>query len=412
MSAPTGPPPAPATSSPGTPSSPTSVAPRRPGRRRVWLITAAVVLVTALLAVVVAVGVDNAGGLAGGPQDTAPTGHGALGKLLEDQDIVVDETRRFATVGAAAGPDTTILIDDSEQWLDEWTLERLLERQPGRIVILDVDQTMVEQADLPVRATRVGSGGATVTSELPAECTEPAALRAGTIALPARSWGLRPTDTTATACYPVGEPGWTVLRTEISGVDVVMMPRIGENQLLASQGNASLAMQLLGAHPRLVWWQPEFESSIDGGVDRREFDEIFGPSLLPPTWIHAALLAVAAVVAMAVWRGRRLGPILTERLPVVIPAAETVEGHGRMYARLGARARAATAIREASRGRLSRLLGHADDPEALAAALATRTGRDHRALLQLLAGPAPADDGELVALKRGLDQLEQEARRP
>ena len=78
----------------------------------------------------------------------------------------------------------------------------------------------------------------------------------------------------------------------------------------------------------------------------------------------------------AIWRGRRLGPILSERLPVTVRAAETVEGHGRLYYRLSARDRAAGALRAGSRQRLSRAFGHADDALALSAAVGARTGRD------------------------------------
>ena len=55
-----------------------------------------------------------------------------------------------------------------------------------------------------------------------------------------------------------------------------------------------------------------------------------------------------AFLVVGVWRGRRLGPIMTEPLPVTVRAAETVEGHGRLYHRLNARDRAANALRAGS----------------------------------------------------------------
>ena len=118
-----------------------------------------------------------------------------------------------------------------------------------------------------------------------------------------------------------------------------------------------------------------------------------------------------AFVVVAIWRGRRLGPILSEPLPVRVRAAETVEGHGRLYHRLAARDRAAEALRAGSIARLSRAFGHAEDPLALSAAVARRTGRDPAEVRRLLFEAVPGSDDDLVNLARHLDRLEQEARR-
>jgi len=42
------------------------------------------------------------------------------------------------------------------------------------------------------------------------------------------------------------------------------------------------------------------------------------------TWMVLQLCLV--VLLLAVWKGRRLGPLVAERLPVVVRASETVEG--------------------------------------------------------------------------------------
>jgi hypothetical protein len=114
------------------------------------------------------------------------------------------------------------------------------------------------------------------------------------------------------------------------------------------------------------------------------------PTLLPSWWQIGVVQAVIALVVVGIWRGRRLGPILTEPLPVTVRASETVEGHGRLYHRLAARDRAAEALRTATRQRLSRSFGAADDPEVLAEAVARRTARSPNEISRLLAGPAPA----------------------
>jgi hypothetical protein len=124
------------------------------------------------------------------------------------------------------------------------------------------------------------------------------------------------------------------------------------------------------------------------------------------------LQAGLAVVILGIWRGRRLGPILSERLPVKVRSSETVEGHGRLYFRLGARDRAAAALRAGSVQRLGAVFGHRDDPAMLAQVVAQRVGRDVPQVRLWLAGPAPPDDDQLTTLARNLDQLEQEALRP
>ncbi len=83
------------------------------------------------------------------------------------------------------------------------------------------------------------------------------------------------------------------------------------------------------------------------------------PTLLPPWWQIAVVQAFLGLVVVGIWRGRRLGPILVEPLPVAVRAAETVEGHGRLYHRLGARDRAAEALRSGTRARLGRAYGSA-----------------------------------------------------
>ncbi len=64
------------------------------------------------------------------------------------------------------------------------------------------------------------------------------------------------------------------------------------------------------------------------------------------------LQLAVAVVLLALWRARRLGPVVPESLPVVVRAAEATEGRGRMYRRAGARDRAAGRLRAATRTRI------------------------------------------------------------
>jgi hypothetical protein len=93
---------------------------------------------------------------------------------------------------------------------------------------------------------------------------------------------------------------------------------------------------------------------------------------------------------------------------VVVRAAEAVEGHGRLYRRAHAHARAAAALRA---GTVQRLARHTGLPRTATAAdvgalVAPLTGRDPSRLHELLAGPAPADDAGLLSLANALQELE------
>jgi hypothetical protein len=98
---------------------------------------------------------------------------------------------------------------------------------------------------------------------------------------------------------------------------------------------------------------------------------------------------------------------VAEPLPVIVRAAETVEGRSRLYRRGRARDTAAAALRSGARARLAGPLGLGGEPapEALAAAVASRAGRPVAVAGGLLYGPAPADDPALVRLATDLDEL-------
>jgi hypothetical protein len=100
-----------------------------------------------------------------------------------------------------------------------------------------------------------------------------------------------------------------------------------------------------------------------------------------------------------------------ERLPVVVRAAETTEGHGRLYRARRSRDSAAAALREAALRRILPLLGLAPDSaqDVVSAAVAQRTGESLDDVITTVAGGPPADDAALVRLADRLDELERKA---
>ena len=131
-----------------------------------------------------------------------------------------------------------------------------------------------------------------------------------------------------------------------------------------------------------------------------------------PDWVlPAALQLLLAGLLLALWRGRRLGPPVVEPLPVVVRAAEAVEGRSRLYRRAQARDRAAEALRSGALARMVPRLGidssggGEPSPEAVVAAVASRSGRSDAAVHAVLFGPPPTDDAGLVALADSLDSI-------
>jgi hypothetical protein len=210
----------------------------------------------------------------------------------------------------------------------------------------------------------------------------------------------------AAECYRVdGHP--TLVRYQAGGRTVTVLgsgvPLT--NAALAHRGNAALALNLLRGSPRIVWLVPSPPAITPAG-QKSLFQEIPGPA-----YLVTLQLFIAAGLA-ALWRTRRLGPLVAEPLPVVVRASETVEGHGRLYRSRRSRGRTAAVLRDAARHRITaRLALPADaDASAVSAAVAAVTGREPGAVQATLYGPVPRDDAALVALGQDIDALEGEVR--
>ena len=159
-----------------------------------------------------------------------------------------------------------------------------------------------------------------------------------------------------------------------------------------------------------MWWLPSANDPLQFAEDA----PVELSDLIPP-WVGWALLQVIVAVLLTVWwRGRRLGRVVIEPLPVVVRATETVEGRARLYRRSSARGRAADALRGSTTGRLrTRLsLPRGVPLTEVVAAVAVRTGRPETEIAALLTpGDDPTDDAGLTRLAQALDNLENEVRR-
>ena len=114
------------------------------------------------------------------------------------------------------------------------------------------------------------------------------------------------------------------------------------NESIAGNGNAALALWSLGSADTLVWYLP-VPADIPAG------EAPANPFSLLPDWVNPLLVWTLVVAALAAfWRGRRLGPLAMEPMPVVVRAAETAEGRARLYQDSRALDRAADNLRAAT----------------------------------------------------------------
>ena len=179
-------------------------------------------------------------------------------------------------------------------------------------------------------------------------------------------------------CFP-GDLGAVVLRPGDSLMLFGADQAFTNDQVLRAD-NAAVALRVMGQDRRLVWYVPSLADLAAG-------EGVSLTSLLP-RWIFPGLwVAGLVLVAVVVWRGRRLGALASEPLPVVVRAVETTRSLGRLYRRAGDRAHAADSLRRSARARCAERLrlGSRIDPDSLVREVARRTGRPESQVAHLLA---------------------------
>ncbi|MGP2442206.1 DUF4350 domain-containing protein [Streptomyces sp. JW3] len=414
-----------------------------PTARHLWIRTRGIALALVLLvagAVAIAVVRSDARHGELDPRSADPYGSRAVAELLADRGVSTRMISTLAEARAATGPDTTLLVAVPDRLTEaqQTRLRSAASGSGGRTVLVAPGSASVERLAPGVTADPAISLDSTLSPG--AGCDLPAARRAG----PADTGGIRYTTVhlDTDACYrserlatllrvpeQTGQPSEDAAEAPADGPDgtsegtatgdtiVLGAPDILLNNRLDEHGNASLALQLLGSRPHLVWYLPSLsDTTAEDDGERSLFD------LLPSGWLWGTLQLFFAAAVAALWRARRLGPLVPEKLPVAIRASETVEGRARLYRKANARDRAAAALRSTSRTRLAPLVGipvpQAHTPEALLPALSAHLHGEHggpdtgQSPHTLLFGPPPGDDAALISLADQLDELERQVRRP
>ena len=359
-------------------------------RHRTTLVIAAFLL----LAVVVALftrGAPTGESADYDPANAGGDGARAVARVLADQGVEVDVVRSANDLADAGADDRTTVVVTSAEQLGESTVERL-RRDAGdaRVVVV------APNPELLGLLGRSGSAGPADTDEpLAADCAPFDGLRV------AVDDATRMPVDGGTACFD---------DTVVTDDDLVLLgaPQLLTNDQVLRADNAAVALRLLGQQDRVVWYVASYDDLVgDDGVDFWS---------LVPDWTGPGLGLLALVVlALVGWRGRRLGPLASEPLPVVVKAIETTRSRGRLYRRAGDRAHAAQILRAATRERVrARMrLGALADETALVRDVARHVDRPEPEVADLLGtfGRRPGTDRDLINLAAALAALEEEVRR-
>lgn len=346
------------------------------------------------------------------PDNPEDGGMQALARVLEQEGVEVTVARNLPQLlGTPTSADTTVLVAGTALLGEEAGEEVMAYAgQAGLLVVLTPESNTADALGLPVE----GSASAQVGAAAPGCESTILTWRDGDeISQANRLVRVTGERGDANPCFPP-TPGYNAGGAQAGYL--IEVPASGDrpdtvvagiassltNQHIDKDANAAAGLRLLGAHPHLVWYIP---SVADAG----ETPPQSLLDVLPDAFLPSVVLLTVALLALMVWRGRRLGPVVTEPLPAVIRSIETTQSRGRMYHRARDRERALAALQLAARRRLAGRLGltqHAQ-PQQIVRSLAEATGRHTDELHRLLVDPTAPDDETLVRIAREVRSLEE-----
>jgi hypothetical protein len=359
-----------------------------------WVAITVIVLIIALIGIAVAsVGGDTDELAASNP---APNGGQALVEVLrhEGVDVQVAGTLTEAEDAIADPATTTLLLYDRDYFLDEAQTREALQLADTVIVLRPTDEA------LRVIAPDVALAGY-LSGTLEARCDVAAAEVAESLTADGDGYRILEEDA-AVGCF-ADDDVYAMVQATRGGTDYTVLGATGAltNGAILENGNAALALHLLGGTERLVWYIP---STADYET------EIATTGELSPPWVIPVILTLFLVgITAIIWRGRRFGPLIVENLPVTVRASETMNGRARLYERGNARLHTLDSLRIGTITRLATLTGLpvlASVDEVIAASAAA-AGMDPAGVRVLLVDAHPASDRELVELSDQLLVLEQ-----
>ena len=328
----------------------------------------------------------------------APGGAKALVEVLRHEGVTVTVTDTLqATRAAIRHPQqTTLFLYDPNFFLSDEQVHDAL-GLASTVVVLDPTYVMLDEM-----SSELAPAGY-VDGTLTANCSVDAATAAEQISGYGSGFRVIADDSDAETCFGSGADVYSLVRLSSGSTTYTALGATEAltNGAILEHGNAALGLNLLGETDELVWYLPGYDD-LAGDI----------PTMgeLSPSWVlPVTLLFWLALVTAAFWRGRRLGPLIVENLPVTVKASETMHGRARLYEKANARQHTLDSLRIGAIARLAKacglpVLATVDEVIAASAAIA---GMDPAAVARLLIDEQPATDGDLIRLSDGLLSLEE-----
>lgn len=360
-----------------------------------WVAITGILLLFAITLGAVATSTEP--GTAMSATNPAPSGAKALAEVLKAHGVDVTVTDTLdETLDAIANPATTTLFYyDGDLLLSAEQEERLF-GVTDTMVLLDPSANALE-----LISTDIAPAGY-VDGTLSAGCDVDAARAAERISALGSGYRLLNENSDVRTCFSSGGV-YSLLQTTNEGTTYTVLGTTDAltNGSIATAGNAALGLNLLGGTEQLVWYLP---TAADFQTETASMADVT-PDWVIPVAVIGFLIALAAMF----WRGRRLGPLVVENLPVTVRASETMRGRARLYEKANARLHTLDSLRIGTIARVATACGlpvlATVDEVVLAAAAAS--GRDQHDVKGLLVEAVPMTDHALVQLSDELLRLEQ-----
>ncbi|GGA65072.1 hypothetical protein GCM10011490_14650 [Pseudoclavibacter endophyticus] len=374
---------------------------------RLWIMIGVIaVLVTGVTALLQ--GMANSGSDAPlDPSSPRPNGAKAVVEVMGSHGVDVELASSLDDVASATesagAANTTIVLRQRAVTLTQEQLAELLGLGAAKLVLITPGPPMLEALGTSIMPGGNLAGDGTQTVGAGAACDDPIATNAPEITQLGGSAYSVPESPGLSSCYLNDDRALVAI--DASGTtEIVALGATANltNEWAAYDGNAAMGIGIMGDTDQLIWYEP-------GSGDLATDGTLPPLSSLVPAWLTPAMvLLLATGIATMVWRGRRYGPLVAERLPVVVPASETMDGRARLYGRTGSRLRALDNLRIGTIGRLARSLALPATLPAheVAVAVAQTVRRPRDEVFSILIEAVPANDGELVELSDHLLRLE------
>ncbi|WP_424467374.1 DUF4350 domain-containing protein [Pseudoclavibacter helvolus] len=380
-------------------------------RIRPWLLISAGAVAIAVTSALIAGGLASANAPYLGVDSARPNGAKAIFTVLGEQGIATStassEVEARERLQEASG-ETTLVVHDRDGIAIDDLATQIAELDADRVVLIAPSRGLLEAFGGSIVVGGVGAIGEdsdTVTAG--ARCGAPLGELAPQISQRGARLYQLDDEATGSACYPESDRFAYVQTTLPSGQQVSALGATDNlsNGDVLSAANAAMGLTVLGQTESLVWYVP--------GV--ADAEAVFGveptlDSFVPPWLTPAILMTLATLLGVMVWRGRRFGPLVEERLPVVVEAAETMHGRGRLYAQQRARLRALDNLRIGTTTRLAKSLGLArtSDVQEIITSSAALLGARRASVAWTLLDAVPGSEPELLDLSQALLTLERE----